>query len=179
LRIKALEIFHRSETYHRLTSNNPDFSISELEMEQEIAQFMSLMEPSHLDQNAEVGGEIQRFLFLAGYLIALADGAVDDAEVQTLGRIVNREVFAQCLKSVVSANEGDIREEITKLVQSLSTYLSPMQKLNMIRDLCLIASANGEIHDSERNVLYDLCYMQNIRPDFADQVLYDSCKELD
>lgn len=179
LRIKALEIFHRSETYHRLTNRAPDFSISEEEMEQEIAQFMSLMEPSHLDKNAEVGGEIHRFLFLSGYLIAMADGDVEDSEVQTLGRIVDREIFADCLRAIQDASEDDMREEVADLAEKLNTYLSPMQKLNVIRDICLIASADGDVHQNEMETLYILCHLLRIHPEFADQVIHDSQSELD
>ena len=179
LRIKALEIFHRSETYHRLTNRAPDFNISEEEMEQEIAQFMSLMEPSHLDKNAEVGGEIHRFLFLSGYLIAMADGDVDESEVQTWGRIVDKEIFADCLRAIQDASEDDMREEVAELAEKLNTYLSPMQKLNVIRDICLIASADGEVHQNEMETLYILCHLLRIHPEFADQVIHDSQSELD
>jgi uncharacterized tellurite resistance protein B-like protein len=179
LRIKALEIFNRSETYHRLTNCAPNFNISEEEMEQEIAQFMSLMEPSHLDKNAEVGGEIHRFLFLSGYLIAMADGEVADDEVQTLGRIVDREIFADCLRTIQDASEDDMREEVAELAEKLNTYLSPMQKLNIIRDICLIASADGNIHRDEMETLYILCHLLRIHPEFADQVIHDSSAELD
>jgi uncharacterized tellurite resistance protein B-like protein len=179
LRIKALEIFNRSETYHTLSGNNPNFTISEEEMEQEIAQFMSLMEPSHLDQNEEIGGDIHTYLFLAGFLIAMADGHVDDEEVQMLGRIVHKDIFAQCIESIQDADEEGIRNHVCHLADKLNHYLSPMQKLNLIRDLCLIATADGEIHQNEMHTLYNLCHIMNIQPDFADQVIHDSRAELD
>lgn len=179
LRIKALEIFHRSETYHRLTNRAPDFDISEADMEQEIAQFMSLMEPSHLDKNAEVGSEVHTFLFLSGYLIAMSDGKVDDNEIQALGRIVDKEIFADCLRTIQDASEDDMRETVSELAEKLNTYLSPMQKLNVIRDICLIASADGDVHTNEMATLYNLCHLLRIHPEFADQVIHDSQSELD
>ncbi|MGH1471219.1 MAG: M48 family metalloprotease [Cellvibrionaceae bacterium] len=179
LRIKALDIFNRSHTYAELTEKNENKEFTEEQMEREIYDFMSLMEPAHLDRNAEKSEEIQEYLFLAGYLIAMSDGKVDDLEIQTLGKIVDKSVFSNCLKSVATLKEEEIKQEIANLVDELHTYLSPMQKHNMIRDLCLVASADGEIHNKELQVLHDLCYMQNIHPDFADQVLHDSKSELD
>jgi len=176
LRIKAIEIFHRSDTFKRLTGSG-EASVTESEMEAEIARFMSLMDPSYLTQDA--GGDIQRYLFLAGYLIAGADGHVDDVEVQTLGRLVQPDIFRDCLAAVGAQPMDEMKGQVVELSNKLNNVLTPMQKLNIIRDLALIATADGEVDPGEMDVLYHLCGFFMIRPDFADQVVHDSQQEVD
>ena len=179
LRIKALEIFHRSETYNQLVGKGDSFDFSEAEMEQEIAQFMSLMEPSYLNNDSEVGSDIQRYLFLAGYLIALADGTVDDSEIQALGRIVKPEVFKECISAIGDSNEEEMKQEVSEIAQKLNTFLSPMQKLNIVRDLAVISYVDGEMANSELDVLYQLCYFFNVNSEFVDQVIHNAKAEVD
>jgi uncharacterized tellurite resistance protein B-like protein len=176
LRIKAIEIFHRSDTFKSLTGKG-EASVTEQAMEDEIARFMSLMDPSYLSQDA--GQDIQKYLFMAGYLIAAADGSVDDVEIQTLGRIVQPEVFSEALRAVKELSEDDMKGQVVELSNKLNAVLTPMQKLNIIRDLSLIATADGEIDPGEMDVLYHLCSFFMIRPDFADQVIHDSQQEVD
>ncbi len=172
LRIKALELFNKSDTYFEVAEikkGKPE--ITEAELEQEIAQFMSLMSPSYLDRESEVGVKTQEYLFMAGYLIAMSDGNVDQSEIVALGRIVTPEAFKEYMKIISDLTEDDLKTKIVELSQDLNTFLSTMQKLNMLRDLCVISAADGSIDDCEVDVLYHLCYFFNIRQEFIDSVL--------
>ncbi|MHC5019883.1 MAG: M48 family metallopeptidase [Planctomycetota bacterium] len=169
LRIKALELFNRSETYKTL-SGNGDASLTEDAMEQEIAQFMSLMEPAYLSKDNDMGADIQRYMFLSGYLVAMADG---------LGRIIEPSVFQECIANVSELDENSMKDEIASIAAKLNEVLSPMQKLNILRDITLISAADGEVAQEEMNVVYHLCMFFNIHPEFADQVIHDSMQEVD
>ncbi len=172
LRIKALELFNKSDTYFEVAGikkGKPE--ITEAELETEIAQFMSLMSPSYLDRESEVGVKTQEYLFMAGYLIAMSDGNVDQSEIVALGRIVTPEAFKKYMKIISELNEDDLKTKIVELSQDLNTFLSAMQKLNMLRDLCVISAADGSIDECEVDVLYHLCYFFNIRQEFIDSVL--------
>ncbi len=181
MRIKALEVFANSETYNTLIGKPGEFKYTEEEMEQEIAQFMSLMDPDYLTEESETGNKIQGYIFKAGIIIAAADGQIDPEEIQTLGTLISPEVFNAAMEEI-NANGIDIPEmqgQVHELAQDLNTFLSHMQKLNVIRDLALIASADGEIDPGEMNVLYHLCQFFNVHPEFADDIIASSQKELD
>ena len=173
LRIKALEIFHTSQTYHKLIGKKGG-KISEEAMENNIQKFLSLMEPSYLDEQSEIGTMLQRYLFLAGYLITLADGQILDSEIQALGELVKPEIFSESLTAINGLDFEDIQNQVEELAAKLNTFLSPVQKLNILRDLAVITYADGEVDEKEMELLYYLCHLFNIRPEFADQVIHDA-----
>lgn len=116
---------------------------------------------------------------LAGYLIVLADGVVDDSEIQSLGRIVSPDIFQACIATINQYDVDSMRNEVIALAENLNNFLSPMQKLNLIRDLSVISYADGEIAEPELHVLYNLCQLFHIHPEFVDQVLHNALAEVD
>ncbi len=171
IRIKALELFGRSDTYYNLVGKSGTPEITEAELEQEIAQFMSLMNPSYLDKESEVGAKIQQYIFVAGYLIAKSDGTVDQSEVVALGRIVTPGTFRRCMREISQLSIDDLKSKVVELSSDLNAFLSPMQKLNILRDLTVISSADGTIDKCEIDVLYHLCHFFNINYEFIDSVI--------
>ncbi|GAL62825.1 M48 family metallopeptidase [Algibacter lectus] len=173
LRIKALELFNKSETYAEF---NPNITgeITEEAMEVEIKRIMSLMEPENLDDESEHSEKIQRLMFLGGYLISNADGVVDDSEIQALSSIVAPKIFANCMMTIKGLTEDEMIDEVQQLTKDLDIVLSVMQKLNILRDLSIISYADGEIDDSEINVLHNLARLLYINTDFIDRVISDA-----
>jgi uncharacterized tellurite resistance protein B-like protein len=173
LRIKALELFRQSETYFQLL-NQSGGNLTEEEMEQKIQNILSLMEPTYLNEESEAGNLIQRFMFLSGYAITMADGVVQDAELQALSSLVSPELFAQCMQSIGNQDIEAMEAEIQGIAEKLNAFVSPIQKLNILRDLSVISYADGEIDAAEVAVLYGLADLICIRPEFIDQVLNDA-----
>ncbi|MGJ8760315.1 M48 family metallopeptidase [Polaribacter sp. AHE13PA] len=173
LRIKALELFNKSETYAAFNESISG-EITEEAMEVEIKRIMSLMEPENLEDEGEHSEKIQRLMFLGGYLISNADGVVDDSEIQALSSIVAPKVFANCMMTIKGLTEDEMISEVQQLTKDLDVVLSVMQKLNILRDLSIISYADGEIDDSEVNVLYNLARLLYINTDFIDRVIGDA-----
>ncbi|AWH74659.1 peptidase M48 [Dokdonia sp. Dokd-P16] len=173
LRIKALELFNKSETYAAF-NNTIKGEITEEAMELEIKRIMSLMEPENLEDESEHSEKIQRLMFLGGYLISNADGVVDDSEIQALSSIVAPKVFANCMMTIKGLTEDEMISEVQELTRDLHIVLSVMQKLNLLRDLSIISYADGEIDDSEIIVLYNLARLLHINTDFIDRVISDA-----
>ncbi|UNY97712.1 M48 family metallopeptidase [Zhouia spongiae] len=175
LRIKALELFNKSETY-KLFKPDVTGEITEEEMEAEIKRIMSLMEPEDLESGSEHSAKIQRFMFLAGYMISRADGTVDDSEIHALSSIVAPEVFAECMLTVKGLSENEIIAELQELAKDLDLVLSVMQKLNILRDLSIISYADGEIDNAEVGTLYNLARILYVNTEFIDRILSDAQK---
>jgi uncharacterized tellurite resistance protein B-like protein len=173
LRIKALELFRQSETYFRLL-NQSGGDITEEEMEDKIKSILSLMEPTYLNEESETSTLIQEFMFLAGYFITLADGQILDSELQALSSLVSPELFADCMQTTQGKDSDAIRLDIQNRGERLNTFISPIQKLNILRDLSIISYADGEIDETEVAVLYGLANLLCIRPEFIDQILNDA-----
>lgn len=176
LRIKALEVFYQSETFYSLLGKEGG-SITEQEMENTIAKMMSLMEPSYLCGESEHGKMIQNFIFWAGFLVSLADGKVEEEEIKALAGIVSPEIYNENFMLVSQHNVDSIKEMLTGMSTDMNNILSIMQKLNIIRDMCVISSSDGEIDNSEVDILYGLAYILNIRGEFVDKVLDEMTSE--
>jgi len=173
LRIKALELFNKSETYGLFNSSIKG-EITEEAMELEIKRILSLMEPDDLDNETEHSDKIQRFMFLGGYMISKADGTIDDSEIQALSSVVSPAIFAECMLTVKGLTEDDIITEIVDLAKELDIVLSVMQKLNMLRDLSIISYADGQIDPEEVSVLHKLAKQLYIKTEFIDRVISDA-----
>lgn len=172
LRIKALQVFNDSETYYKLRGQNGG-TISEEDMENEIANMMKLMEPSYLCGESEHGKMIQTFIFWGGYLVALADGKIEEEEIQALASIVDSNLFTTCYAEIPLQTKDTIIEKLTEMSVDMNNILSTMQKLNIIRDMCVISASDGEIHESELEILYGLSNIFNIKNEFVDHVISD------
>lgn len=172
LRIKALEVFKDSETYHTLIGKEGG-TISEVAMEETIAKMMSLMEPIYLSGNTKHGDKIQKFIFWAGYLIAIADGEVYESEIEALSSIVDSDIFSELAQELEGKDEDSVAGIVADMARDINALLSPMQKLNILRDLSIISAADGDIDLTEVGMLYGVAMLLSINTDFIDRVISD------
>jgi uncharacterized tellurite resistance protein B-like protein len=170
LRIMALNLFSQSETYHTLRGGKGG-EISAEQLKDKIKNVLSLMEPSYLDSHSEQGSLIQRFIFLSGYLISLADGNVDEMEMQALGSLTDPEIFGRCIKEVQETDMDSLKERLAEMSGDVRNLLSPIQRLNVLRDLAIISFADNSLDQEEVKILHGLCHLLNINDDFIDRVL--------
>ncbi len=178
MRIQALELFSRSETFNQLVGKEGG-EITEGEMEKEIKSVMSLMEPNYMDDDSEVGHEIQKFLFCGGYTIAASNGVVEESEVQALGSLVKAEMFTELLPQVKDKSIPELLQMTAQFAKTLNLHMAYISKLNVIKDLAVISYSDGSIDQEEVEVLYAISHMLQIYPDFVDQVLHDANQGMD
>lgn len=175
MRLKALDMFHRSETYGRLIGKpNPNAELSEEQLEFQIKKVMSMMEPSYLQESSELGELMKNFVFYGGYLVAAANGAVDEAEITALGSLLMTMEPAAVkarIESLKASNPEEIRGQVATITEKLNVMLPVVSKLNVIKDLTVIAGADGSVEDSELEVLYGITSLLHLRPEFVDHVL--------
>ncbi|MGB0524472.1 MAG: M48 family metallopeptidase [Flammeovirgaceae bacterium] len=178
MRIKALELFEKSDTYQRLTGKGKSM-LSEQDMESKIRDFMTLMEPSQL-QESHNGQKVQEYMFMASYLIAISDDQIVREESDALsGLVKSDQVYNQCRAKIQGMSFEEVKQEVVHLSNQISTHLSHMEKLNLIRDLAVVAKADGHIKEAEVNVMHNLCHLLKIKPNFADQVMYEAGQDVD
>lgn len=178
MRIKALELFEKSDTYHRLTGKGTSV-LTEEALEKKIHEFMLLMEPSHL-QESDNGRKVQEYMFMASYLIAISDEQIVRSESDALsGLVKSDEVYNQCKEKIQGMDFEGIKKEVVHLAHQIRPSLSHVEKLNLIRDLAVVAKADGHIKEAEVHVMHNLCHLFKIKPDFADQVMYEAGQDVD
>lgn len=178
LRIKALELFKESVPYWVLQGMQGG-NISKPKMEQEIKDFMSLMEPNYQDDKTKSGQLKQQFVFIGGFAIAAANGIVEESEVMALATIVSPETVKANLPKVKGQPLHVILEAAKIIAQEFVVHTSRVERFNVIRDLAIVVYADGSVEQGEMEVLYFLCQICGVNPDFANFVIKQATRGLD
>ncbi len=179
MRLKALDMFNRSETYLKLTAKEGDAELSEEQLEFEIKKIMSLMEPSYLQESSGLATLMRDFVFLGGYLVAAANGVISGSEVAALGTLLDPATVQERLEAVKALSVGEVKAEVATIAEKLNVMLPVVSKLNVIKDLTVIAGADGSVDEAELAALYEITEQLCIRHEFVDHVLSDAAEEGD
>lgn len=158
LRVKALELFHRSELV-----NSSGGSIAQLEMG--VQKLMSLMEPSYLEAKTVAAEAMRRLLFAASLMVARADGEITQAEVAIFEKFFGKGAFKETVD--VSALEEDLDDRIDRVKE----VASATQAMQVLQDLCIVARAEGHTMEPERGVLEDIATKLGFSANFVTRIL--------
>ena len=140
LRVKALELFHRSELVEKGGMSVDSF-------EDEIQNLMGLMEPSYIEGRTHAAEIMRRLLFAGAVAVAQADGEISAEEI---------EVFDQFLGKGAFSSQIDVENLVAELderVQQARDATTTPQRMQVLRDICVVARANGRVGSREKAVL--------------------------
>lgn len=140
LRIKAAKYFAESSVM-----DASGRSIDELEVE--VARVMSVMEPGYLRESSDGAKAMRRFLLAAGMVLAGADGSVDEVENAAIDELLGAGTVTRRLD--LEALRADLPTRIADVVERVA----PHKRVQVMRDLCLVARADGESTEQERALL--------------------------
>lgn len=165
LRVKALTVFEQSDLVR------PD-GIDRHELEESVQNIMGVMEPDYLKGKTETA-KAMRNLFIAGaVVIADAFGGISDKEKEAL-----KEFFEEGY-SLDTLDPEQLRELLPKRIEVAREKTSTSQRMQVIRDICLVARADRPISDEEHDLLREIAEKLDLPVDFVVQCL-DSGVELD
>jgi uncharacterized tellurite resistance protein B-like protein len=141
LRVKALQLFHQSGLMQ-------DGGADKAELEIGVQGLMGLMEPDYLEGHTEVA-KIMRLLFIAGAVaVANARDSISETEKSILKEFMGESFALDAL------NVEKLIDTLPKRIQSVKEHASITQRMQVVRDLSVVARAEGEITDNELLVLY-------------------------
>lgn len=178
MRLKALEVFTRSQPYHQLIGAAGGELDSE-QLENEVSELMKMMEPTYLKDSGDAGAKARRYLLTAGYVVAAANGVIERSEVNALASVLGAQVSPEEVRQVFSRPVGEVREEVASLSKDLTALMTGVQKLQLLRDMIIIAYADGSVDQAEVNCLVWLCESLNVDPRFIEQVLVAARRGVD
>lgn len=136
LRLRALSSFADSEIF--APEGTPMKRV-----EVDVEDLMALMEPSYLNEDSAGAEAMRRLLFAAGAVVAAADGAVSPEEIRALSELLGPG------KVPTTLNAELLREHMPDRIQAVKTSCRWGRRAQLIRDLALIAKADGHVHPSE------------------------------
>lgn len=143
LRLRAAELFAQSEFI--ISGGMP-----RLELESELQELMALMDPSYLQERSDVAEAMRRLLFAGAVLIATVSGAPDPNAVEELTRLLGPGSVPWEL------NPALIRQDLSGRIEAVKDLVPPLRRAQVIRDVCVIARADGRVTDAELKILLDI-----------------------
>ncbi len=158
LRVKALDIFYQSEL-------GTAGGISSEELESTVLNLMALMEPSYLEGRTDTAETMRRLLFAGAIAVAQADGAISDDEIALFEQFFGTGSFG------VNLDFDKLVAELPNRIQQARDKISMSQCMQVVRDLCLIATAEGHRSERKLHVLQQISMDLDLPRGFVDQGL--------
>jgi hypothetical protein len=164
LRLRAAELFVGSELM-------TDGGTPQGRLEAEVQELMDLMNPSYLHARGEVPEAMRRLLFAGGVMVAAATGSIAPATLEALEELLG----AGSIPS--SLDPETIRADLPRRVEMVRDVVPPLKRAQVIRDLCVIARADGVIDEDEARVLQEIAEAVEVDPEVVSGVLSESGDE--
>jgi uncharacterized tellurite resistance protein B-like protein len=174
----SLEIFTRGQPYHQLLGQ-PGGELTREQVAEQVVEFMAIMEPTYLQDTSDIGKKTQRFLLVAGFLVAAANGRVEQSEINALATILGPRVSPSEIQAIVGQPVGALREEAINSSKDLVAHMTGVQKLKLIRDMVVISFADGTIDNEELAFLVWFCQNLGIDPQFVQQIITSATQGVD
>lgn len=163
LRVRALQLFHDSKLM------KPDGTSVE-DMDVGVQRLMSMMEPNYLEARTDAAIAMRHLLFAGAVVIASASEGVSEKEVEVFEQFFQKGDFNDRL------NIERIREDLPSRIDRVNQQTTHSQRMQVLRDLCLIAKAEGYATDEERAVLHRISDGLQISRNFVCQTLETDCE---
>lgn len=166
LRLRAVQLFAGSDAFVA-----GGMSADALESELELV--LSIMDPGYLDDRTEVGEAMRRVLFSGGVLVAAATDGITDEERKALERFLGEGSLP------FRVNEDAIRQALPERIERFVAIVPLGKRAQVIRDLCVLALADGHADDAETAIIRDIAERSGVDGSLVDSTLAAAGKALD
>ncbi len=174
IRLKALEIFKNSEAYGQFINDQTNVTLKTDESELLIKSFMDIMEPNYLDDESKSAETIREFMFYSAYMIASADGKMDDKEIKQIASLMNKEDVTLEVVELSLKDPKQIIEDIKATSSKILFELSEIQRSNIVRDLFIVATADNALTMTEIDTMYNICNVFAVNPYLIEDLIRES-----
>jgi tellurite resistance protein len=158
LRVKALTLFNDSELMR-------EGGMSRDRLEDSVHALMGLMEPSYLEGHTEATESMRRLLFSGSIAIANADGKISQKEIGQFEQYFGDGSFNKGL------DIGAITKDLDSRIAQARSKTSIPQRIQVLRDLCLVAQAGSRSRAKERAVLKSIAAALEVPENIIGQTL--------
>ncbi|MBI2317273.1 MAG: M48 family metalloprotease [Betaproteobacteria bacterium] len=141
LRVRAAELFAASDLM-------VEGGLSRDELEAQVQDLMTLMDPSYLQERSEMAEAMRRLLFAGAVLIAMASGEPNRRSLKALEELLGPGSVPLTLDA------ERIEEDLAHRIARVKEAVPVLRRAQVIRDLCVIVRADGRAETAEvRRVL--------------------------
>jgi len=163
LRVRALQLFHNSD----LMKSGGDTVET---MDVGVQRLMSMMEPNYLEARTDSAIAMRHLLFAGAVVVASASGGVTEREIEVFEQFFQKGDFSDKL------NVNRIKQELGSRIERVVQQTTTTQRMQVLRDLCLIAKAEGNTTAEERGILNEIADGLSVSRNFICQTLDQDCE---
>ncbi|MGI9317460.1 MAG: M48 family metallopeptidase [bacterium] len=163
LRVKALQLFDQSELMSKGGTSHEHLEVG-------VHRLMSLMEPSYLEARTDTANTMKRLLFAGAIAVANADKGISEGEIKMFEKFFGKGEFNKGL------NIDRIVEALPERIKTANQQTSLTQRMQVMRDICVMSRADGKANDIERAVMDDIADQLGISRAFICQTLSQDCE---
>lgn len=143
LRVKALQRFYQSEIVK-------DGGDSRQQLEADCHKLMDMMAPGYLEEDSEVAEMMRRVLFAAGCVLMKVSGTINEDEIKAFNELFGEGTFGDHL------DIDKLEERLADRIEDANRVVPLARRTHIIRDLCLIAVADGRVTQKERAFVHQV-----------------------
>lgn len=143
LRVNAADLCARSEL---IVPNG----MPRVELEAQVEELIRLMEPNYLQERSEQAEAMRRLLFAGAVLIAASASEIEKKALRALEGLLGPGSVPRTL------NEPAIRNDLARRIERVREVVPALRRAQVIRDLCVIARADGVITAAEERILFEI-----------------------
>ena len=158
LRVKALKLFDESEYERKGGMNKSDLEMS-------VQGLMSFMEPSYIEGKTEAATHMRRLLYAGAIAVANASDGIGEEEVKIFEKFFGEGEFS------TSLDIERLIDDLANRTEKALEFTNALQRMQVLRDLCLVAEASGEVTEEELTVLEQIATQVKISPRFIHQTI--------
>ena len=164
LRLKAAELCAESEIM--VTGG-----LTRQVLEARVQDLMTLMNPSYLKERSDIAEAMRRLLFAGGIAVATAMGTVTPEAIKELERLLGLGSVSPGMKSEA------VLADLPSRIENVRGSVPHLRRVQVIRDLCLVARADGHMAEAEVDVIRRIAVGVEVNPDVVSCALDPSCAE--
>lgn len=158
LRVKALKLFHESALMLQ-------GGISANELDMGVESLMSLMEPSYLESKTDAAEAMRRVLFAAAIAVADASHGISEQEVAVFEEFFGKDAFSEKL------DKQQLKAEVADRIDQANSLTSVPQRMQIVRDLCMVSRADGHSTGAELETLCEIANGLQVPALFVEKTL--------
>jgi len=163
LRVQALERFRRSRFVTQGGMDKPA-------LEAEVQSLMALMEPSYLEDKSEVAETMRRLLFTGAVALMHTSEPITDEEIAEFEGLFGPGSWASSIDPVAVAETLEAR--LAAAVENVPHA----RRMQVMRDLCLVARADGRVQPEEHAILRDIAERLELSEVLVEQTVACGCE---
>lgn len=166
LRVRALQLAQASELF------TPGGTPAQ-ELDDAVRELLQVMEPGWAREQGEAAEAMRRLFFAAGILVATASEGFVPEELATLERWLGPGGVPG------EPSAAAVREVLPDRLRRVQELVPSGRRVQLVRDLCVVALADGRIDPHERAVLDEIARGIAVDPIVVDTAIASAARPLD